>query len=115
MTILFFVVSLVKLIVLGFFLLINWNDNGSPGWAFQHLFFFYIILFLLLPVSFFEKAILVRKGINIWLCWIPVLIAVINLIPLYLGNWSTKAFIFTQIIGILFTVTTVILYLKSNA
>ena len=112
MTVLFLFINLLKLLVLLLFLLINWNDEGSPGWAFQHLLFFYLFLFLFLPLSFLEKSILTDKSVVWFLTFIPLFVALSNLIPLYLGNASTKVFILTQILGIGLTAFELVLYFK---
>jgi hypothetical protein len=111
-TFIFSLLIFFKLLVFSFFLLINWNYEGSPGWAFQHLTFFYILLFIFLPLSFFEKSVLLSKSVNSILVYIPLFIVLSNLIPLFLGNWSTTAFIFTQSLGIVLVIFEIILFFK---
>lgn len=112
MTFLFVLVNSIKLIVLILFLVINWNDDGSPGWAFQHVVFVQIFLFIFLPLSFFEKSMLNSKSVLVIFTFIPLFMALLNWIPLFLGHWSTKAFIVTQVVSIVLTVLVIMVYFK---
>jgi hypothetical protein len=112
MTFLFVLINSIKFVVLVLFLLINWYDEGSPGWAFQHAFFLMIFLFIFLPLSFFEKAKLRSRSVLPLVTYIPLFMALLNWIPIFLGNWSTVAFIITQLISIVLTVLVLVVYFR---
>ena len=112
MSFLFVLVNSIKLVILTLFLLINLNDKGSPGWAFQHAVFVMIFLFIFLPLSFFEKSMLNSKSVLPIFTYIPLCMALLNWIPLFLGNWSTRAFIVTQVVSIVLAVLVIAMYFK---
>lgn len=112
MRFLFVVANSIKLLVLTLFLVINWTDEGSPGWAFQHVPFVMIFLFIFLPLSFLEKSMLTAKLVRPIFTYIPMFMALLNWIPIFLGNWSTIAFMVTQVISIALTVFVIVFYFK---
>jgi hypothetical protein len=114
MAFLFTLTSILKLLVLAFFLVVNWNDKGSTGWAFQHLIFVLIVFFVFLPVSFLEKEALGSRSLRGMITYVPLIIVIINLIPFFLGNWSTRVFVATQFIGILLIVGLLVLYWRKD-
>jgi hypothetical protein len=115
MTFLFIIINLLKLLLLTFFLVININDEGSPGWAFQHIGFFWIMFLIFLPLSFFEKSLFTSRGVSDPYQYIALVIVLLNLIPILSGNWITKIYIVTQCLGIALIVLETVLYFKPGA
>jgi hypothetical protein len=52
------------------------------------------------------------KSVLVIFAYIPLFIALLNWPPLFLGQWSTKAFIVTQVVSIALTVFVIVLYFK---
>ncbi len=112
MRFLFVIVNLLKLVLFIFFLVININDEGSPGWAFQHIGFFWMMFLIFLPLSFFEKSQFISRGVSYPYQYIALVIVLLNLIPISLGNSITKVYIVTQCLGIALIVLESVLYFK---
>ncbi|MEO7990288.1 MAG: hypothetical protein ABI663_12155 [Chryseolinea sp.] len=112
MTFLFVTINLLKLSLLILFLVININDEGSPGWAFQHIGFFWMMFLVFLPLSFFEKSRLTVRNVSYPYQYIALVIVLLNLIPILLVNWITKVYFVTQCLGIALVVLETVLYFK---
>ena len=104
-------VNISKIPFLLFFFMVNWGSQGSEGWQFQHLVFIPVVFFIFLPLSFAEKAALRSRGVVTVLTYIPVFVALINLIPIFLGV-TTSTFAYAHLLGILLSIFEIVLYFK---
>jgi hypothetical protein len=91
---------------------INVNEKGSAGWAFYHLGFFWVMFLIFLPLSFYEKSLLTTKAIAFPYNYVALAIVLINLFPVVTGNWATKIYIGTQLLGMGLVILEVTLFFK---